>query len=52
MYSDNLQFAPSVTNVDGLIAVPIDILQLDAKVTFDINSRNAKSEGTMKFQMQ
>jgi hypothetical protein len=37
--------------VDGLVAVPIDIQQLDARVLFDIATRKAKVETILHFLM-
>jgi hypothetical protein len=49
--ANNLLLAPPVKMVDGLVAVPIDIQQLDARVLFDIATRKAKVETILHFLM-
>lgn len=46
-----LYFAPAVKIVDGLVAVPIDIQQVDAHVVFDTATRHAQVEASMHFIM-
>ncbi len=43
--------APAPTVIDGLDAVPIDILEIDAQLHFDPSSATAFAQGTMTFQM-
>lgn len=43
--------APPPTVVDGLLAVPIDILDLDAALTFTVGSSTAVAEASVQFQV-
>jgi hypothetical protein len=45
----NLHLAPPVKIVDDLVAVPIDIQQLDTHVVFDMATRRAHVEAIMRF---
>lgn len=49
--SGALEYAPPVTMVDGLVAGPIDILELDASVEFHPRARTACAEATLRFQL-
>jgi hypothetical protein len=46
----DLRYSPPATAVDGLIAVPIDIERLEARVVFDLAARSAQAEATMLFR--
>ena len=46
-----LEYAPPATTIDGLPAVPIDILALEASMNFDLASNQAQVEVTMTFQL-
>jgi hypothetical protein len=43
--------APAPLIIDGLDAVPIDILDLDASIEFDVASASAQAEVTLTFQL-
>jgi hypothetical protein len=43
--------APAPRIVDGLDAVPIDILDLDASIEFDVGNQSAHAEVTLTFQL-
>lgn len=43
--------APPATLVDGLPAVPIDVLALDALIVFDVPDHSAAVEATLSFQL-
>lgn len=43
--------APAPVEVDGLTAVPIDILELDAELSFDAAAASAYAHGTLTFQL-
>ncbi|MBM3239401.1 hypothetical protein FJZ31_24175 [Candidatus Poribacteria bacterium] len=47
--ANNLLLAPAVKIVDGLVAVPIDIQQLDVRVLFDMATHRAKVEAILRF---
>lgn len=51
VFSNNLKLAPSAALVDGILAVPIDIQQIDVHVKFDMAVHRAKVEATMEFLM-
>ncbi|HVH98595.1 MAG TPA: hypothetical protein VM869_07790 [Enhygromyxa sp.] len=43
--------APAPVEIDGLSAVPIDILELDAELSFDATLATAQAQGTLTFQL-
>jgi len=51
MASDNLQYAPQPKLVDGLLAVPIDIQNIDAHLLFDGGTSTATGDATLSFLM-
>ncbi len=48
---DNFHLAPDPVTVDGLLAVPIDIQQLDATLTFDAATATCAVDATIDFVM-
>ena len=48
-HKHNLHLAPPAKRVDELMAVPIDIQQLDTHVVFDMSSKSARVKVTMHF---
>ncbi len=46
-----IEHAPPVTQVDGLTAVPIDILDLSAVVTIDAATKSANATATLHFRV-
>lgn len=49
--SNNLHLAPPAKTVDGLIAVPIDIQHIDARLTFDGATGSGSGDATLEFTM-
>src|SRR4051812_18531055 len=49
MSSTNFDLAPPSKTVDGLIAVPIDIQQISAKLTFDGAALTGSGDATLAF---
>jgi hypothetical protein len=47
--SHNLNLAPHPKVVDGLLAVPVDIQQVDSHVIFDMSKRTAHVKSTVQF---
>ncbi len=47
--ASDLALAPPITTVDGLRAVPIDIQHVEARVVFDLATRKAQAEATLRF---
>jgi hypothetical protein len=45
----DLALAPPATPVDGLLAVPIDVQRVDARIVFDAAARTARADATMIF---
>jgi hypothetical protein len=45
-----IRHAPTPVVVDGLLAVPIDILRVDAAVVFDTSTRRASATATIRFR--
>lgn len=48
---DVFDHAPPPTTIDGLPAVPIDVLSLDAQLSFDAGAQSAQAESTLVFQL-
>ena len=48
---DHFVHAPPPTEVDGLLAVPIDILSIDASFRFELDEPEAPSVATIEFQV-
>jgi hypothetical protein len=49
MRSTNFDLAPPVKLVDGLVAVPIDIQHIDAKMIFDGATKDGIGDATLEF---
>lgn len=47
--SHNLHLAPSPKRVDDLMAVPIDIQELDSHIIFDVSAKSAHAKSTIQF---
>ncbi|MFO7564818.1 MAG: hypothetical protein R6X02_19395 [Enhygromyxa sp.] len=46
-----LMHAPAPVEIDGLTAVPIDILELEAELSFDVAAATAFAQGTLRFAL-
>lgn len=51
MSDTNLDLAPPVATVDGLVAVPIDIQRITACLTFDGATNSGSGDATLEFTM-
>lgn len=51
MHTTNFDLAPPLKTVDGLVAVPIDIQQITARLTFDGASGAGSGDATLDFTM-
>ena len=49
--SDDKDYAPAPMEVDGILAVPIDVQHLNASVVFDVDAKTVRVEAEMVFEM-
>jgi len=46
-----IAYAPAPTEIDGLLATPIDVLSVTATAVFDLKAAKATADATMSFRM-